>query len=159
LGSGSILNEAIKAAKLLEDKYDVSADVWSVTSYKQLYHDAIDTQRWNLLNPDKKPKRPYISEALSNEKGVFISVSDYLKALPHSVSQWIPGPHYVLGTDGYGRSESRDALRDFFEIDYRYITLATLYQLAKIGTVSDTVVAKAIKDLNIKQDKLNPLFD
>jgi len=159
LGSGSILNEAIKAAKLLEDKFDVSADVWSVTSYKQLYHDAIDIQRWNLLNPDKKTKQPYIAEALANEKGVFISVSDYLKALPHSVSQWIPGPHYVLGTDGYGRSESRDALRDFFEIDARYITLATLYQLAKVGTIADSIVAKAIKELEIKPDKLNPLFD
>ncbi|HEX2897047.1 MAG TPA: pyruvate dehydrogenase (acetyl-transferring), homodimeric type [candidate division Zixibacteria bacterium] len=159
LGSGTILNEAIKAAQLLEEKYDVSADVWSVTSYKQLYHDAIDIQRWNLLNPDKKPKRPYIAEALANEKGVFISVSDYLKAIPHSVSQWVPGPHYVLGTDGYGRSDSREALRDFFEIDYRYIILATLSQLAKAGAVSDAIVAKAIKDLNIKPDKLNPLFD
>ena len=159
LGSGSILNEAIKAQKILEEQYDVSADVWSVTSYKQLYHDAIDTQRWNLLNPEQKPKRPYVSEVLSNEKGVFISASDYLKALPHSISQWIPGPHYVLGTDGYGRSESRAALRDFFEVDARYITIAALYQLAKEGTIADTVVMKAIKDLDIKFDKLNPLFD
>jgi pyruvate dehydrogenase E1 component len=159
LGSGSILNEAIKAQKILEEKYDVSADVWSVTSHKQLYHDAIDTQRWNLLNPDQKPKRPYVAEALSNEKGVFISASDYLKALPHSVSQWIPGSHLVLGTDGYGRSESRAALRDFFEVDARYITLAALYQLAKVGTIADTVVKKAVKDLDIKPDKLNPLFD
>ncbi len=159
LGSGSILNEAIKAQKLLEEKYDVSADVWSVTSYKQLYHDAIDAQRWNLLNPDQKPKRPYVAEALSNEKGVFISASDYLKALPHSISQWIPGPHYVLGTDGYGRSESRGALRDFFEIDSRYIAIAALYQLAKEGTIAVTIVKKAIKELEIKPDKLNPLFD
>ncbi len=159
LGSGSILNEAIKAQKILEEQYAVSADVWSVTSYKQLYHDAIDIQRWNLLNPDQKPKRPYISEALSNETGVFISASDYLKALPHSVSQWIPGPHYVLGTDGYGRSESRASLRDFFEVDARYITLATLYQLVKAGAIADTVFKKALKDLDIKPDKLNPLFD
>ncbi len=159
LGSGSILNEAIKAKKILEEKYDVSADVWSVTSYKQLYHDAIDTQRWNLLNPDQKPKRPYVSEALANEKGVFISTSDYLKALPHSISQWIPGRHYVLGTDGYGRSETRTALRDFFEVDARYITLAALYQLAKEGTIAENVVTKAITDLEIKPDKLNPLFD
>jgi pyruvate dehydrogenase E1 component len=159
LGSGSILNEAIKAQKILEEQYAVSADVWSVTSYKQLYHDAIDTQRWNLLHHDQKPKRPFVSEALTNEKGVFISASDYVKALPHSISQWIPGPHYVLGTDGYGRSESRAALRDFFEVDARYITIAALYQLAKEGTIADTVVTKAIKDLDIKPDKLNPLFD
>lgn len=159
LGSGTILNEAIKAAALLEEKYNVSADVWSVTSYKQLYHDAIDTQRWNFLNPDKKPKRPYVQETLSNETGVFISASDYLKALPHSVSQWVPGPHYVLGTDGYGRSESRESLRDFFEVDARYITLAALSQLVKSGDLNESVVKQAIKDLDIKADKLNPLFD
>lgn len=159
LGSGTILNEAIVAARILEEKYDVSADVWSVTSYKQLYHDAIDAQRWNFLNPDEKPRKPYILDAFSNETGVYISASDYLKALPHSVSQWVPGPHYVLGTDGYGRSESRASLRDFFEIDSRYITLAALSQLSKKGDIAPSVVKKCIKDLDIKPDKLNPLFD
>jgi len=159
LGSGSILNEAIKAQKILEENYDVSADVWSVTSYKQLYHDAIDTQRWNLLNPGQKPKQPYIAEVLSNEKGVFVAANDYLKALPGSVARWIPGPFLMLGTDGFGRSESRAALRDFFEVDARYIVLATLYQLAEQGTISGNVVKSAIKELKINPGKLNPLFD
>ncbi|MCH8026574.1 MAG: pyruvate dehydrogenase (acetyl-transferring), homodimeric type [candidate division Zixibacteria bacterium] len=158
-GSGTIINEVIKAQKILEEKYDVSADVWSVTSYKELYHDAIETERWNLLNPDKEQKLPYISEVLREESGVFVASSDYLKSLPLSIAKWLPGPLAALGTDGYGRSASRVALRNFFEIDHRFVIIAALLQLAEQGTVEKSVVAKAYKDLDINPQKLNPHHD
>ena len=157
-GSGTILNEALKAQEILKDKYGVATDVWSVTSYKELYHDAIDTERANLLNVDKKPKECYLAKTLSKEKGVFVAASDYLKALPCSIAGWLPGPLVALGTDGFGRSDSREALRDFFEVDARYITLAALYALSKEKKIKPTVLKKAVKELEINPDKLNPLF-
>ena len=157
-GSGTILNEALKAQEILKAKYGVAADVWSVTSYKELYHDAIDTERANLLNADKKPQECYLAKTLSKEKGVFVAASDYLKALPCSIAAWLPGPLVALGTDGFGRSDSRAALRDFFEVDARYITLAALYALAKEKKIKPTVLNTAVKELEINPDKLNPLF-
>ena len=157
-GSGTIMNEAIKAAEMLEKDYGVSADVWNITSYKELYRDAIDIERWNMLNPEKEQKENYIQQTLKNEKGVFVAASDYIKALPASISQWIPGPFTMLGTDGFGRSESRDRLRDFFEVDARYIVAATLGMLAKQGKVKTDLALKAIKDLKLKQDKPNPII-
>lgn len=156
LGSGAILNEVLKAQTLLEEKYQVQADVWSVTSYKELYTDAIECERWNLLNPEKKAKTPYISQQLAKEKGVFVAASDYMKVLPASVAQWFPSPLHCLGTDGFGRSDSRELLRDFFEIDARYIALATLRQLALAGEIPMKTVSAAIKELSINPDKLNP---
>ena len=114
LGSGTILNEALKAREILEGSYDVSVDVWSVTSYKNLYGDAIETERWNWRHPERKPRQNYIEQQLGKEDGIFVAASDYVKTLPASVAKWIPGPVTLLGTDGYGRSESREALRDFF---------------------------------------------
>ncbi len=116
LGSGAILNEVLKAQEILADKYDVSADVWSVTSYKELYQDAVETERWNLLNPQEKPRKAYLEELLGGYPGVYIAASDYMKVLPAAVAQWIPGPVHCLGTDGFGRSESRDRLRDFLKL-------------------------------------------
>ena len=159
LGSGAILNETIKAQKILEDDYGVAADVWSVTSYKELYQDSVECERWNLLNPKKKAKVPYVSSLLAKEKGVFVAASDYMKLLPAAVSAWFPAPLYCLGTDGFGRSDSRERLRDFFEVDARYIVVATLKQLADAGEVSNDVVAKAIVDLKIDSGKLNPHTD
>jgi len=157
LGSGAILREALKAQEILEEKYGVSADVWSVTSYKSLYTDGIDTDRWNLLHPSEKARLPYITQCLSGSEGVLIAASDYLKALPNLVSRWTPRRLAVLGTDGFGRSEGREALRDFFEVDARFITLATLSELLREGKIEASVVEKAIKDLNINTDKPNPL--
>jgi pyruvate dehydrogenase E1 component len=157
LGSGAILREALKAQEILEEKYGVSADVWSVTSYKSLYTDGIDTDRWNLLHPSEKARLPYITQCLSGSEGVLIAASDYLKALPNLVSRWTPRRLAVLGTDGFGRSEGREALRDFFEVDARFITLATLSELLREGKIEASVVEKAIKDLNINPEKLNPL--
>jgi pyruvate dehydrogenase E1 component len=155
-GSGTILNEVLKAAQILEDKYSVATDVWSITSYKQLYMDAIAAERHNLLNPDEQ-QTPYITQCLQGEKGVFVAASDYVKTLPESVSKFVPGRLYTLGTDGFGRSETREALRDFFEVDHRYVVVATLKALADEGKVKLDVVKKAIKELGIDANKLNPL--
>jgi pyruvate dehydrogenase E1 component len=156
-GSGTILNEALKAQVMLEDTYGVSADVWSVTSYKELYKDAIDVERENRLNPGRAPAIPYVGALLANETGVFVAASDYVKALPASIAKWVPGRLVLLGTDGYGRSDSREALRDFFEVDARHIVLATLHALAQEKKIDAQVAVKAMKDLQIDPKKLNPL--
>ena len=157
-GSGAILNEALNAQKILEEEYNVAADVWSVTSYKELYRDATDTDRWNAMHPDKKQKSPYIAECLKEEEGVFVAASDYLKVLPASIAKWIPGPFTLLGTDGYGRSDARDAMRDFFEVDSRFITLSALYNLVQQKAIKADVLKKAFKDLDIDPDKANPVY-
>jgi len=157
-GSGAILREALKAQEILEEKYGVSADVWSVTSYKSLYSDGIDTERWNLLHSGEKPRIPYVSQCLQGADGVLVAATDYLKALPNLISRWTPRRLASLGTDGFGRSESREALRDFFEVDARFITLTALYELFREGKVEQAVVQKAIQDLEINIDKPNPLF-
>jgi len=156
-GSGTILNEVLKAQEVLKKDYNISADVWSVTSYKELRRDALDVERWNMLNPTKKKKVSYISQILKNEEGVFVAASDYVKALPDSIAKWIPGQLTSLGTDGFGRSESREALRDFFEVDHRHIVFATLGALANDGKVKTEILEKAKKLLNIKSDKPNPI--
>jgi pyruvate dehydrogenase E1 component len=157
-GSGAILREALKAQEILQEKYGVAADVWSVTSYKALYNDGINTERWNLLHPAEKPRVPYVSQCLADAPGVLIAATDYLKALPNLVSKWLPRRLAALGTDGFGRSEGREALRNFFEVDSRFITLATLNELLRDGKIEACVVAKAIKDLGIDAEKANPLL-
>ena len=156
-GSGAILREALKAQEILAEKYGVAADVWSVTSYKALYNDGINTERWNLLHPTEKPRVPYISESLSDAPGVLVAATDYLKALPNLVTKWAPRRVAALGTDGFGRSDGREALRNFFEVDSRFITLATLHELLLDGKIEATLVEKAVKDLGIDAEKSNPL--
>jgi pyruvate dehydrogenase E1 component len=157
LGSGAILNEALHAADVLEKNYGVTADVWSVTSYKALYTDAIETDRWNRLHPDETPRAPYIAQCLQDQQGVLVAASDYLKVLPATVSKWIPRRIATLGTEGFGRSEGREALRDFFEVDSRFITIAVLHELAQDGLVGEATVQNAIRDLAINPEKPNPL--
>ncbi len=157
-GSGAILREALKAQEILDEKYGLAADVWSVTSYKALYNDGINTERWNLLHPTEKPRVPYVSQSLSDAPGVLVAATDYLKALPNLVSKWVPRRLAALGTDGFGRSDGREALRNFFEVDARFITLATLYELLQDGKIEPSVVEKAIKDLGIDTEKANPLL-
>jgi len=157
-GSGAILREALKAQEILADKYGVSADVWSVTSYKSLYYDGINTERWNLLHPEEKARVPYVSQSLAGSDGVLVAATDYIKALPNLICRWTPRRLACLGTDGFGRSDGRAALRDFFEVDARFITLATLNELLRDGKIEADVVQKAIKDLEINLDKPNPLF-
>jgi pyruvate dehydrogenase E1 component len=155
-GSGTILLQALEAQKILEEKYDVGADVWSVTSYVNLYRDGHACERWNRLHPTEKPKVPYVTQATKDAPGVFVSASDYLKVLPDSIDRWLPKKLQALGTDGFGRSDSRAALRNFFEVDARFIVVAALYALAQEKQIEPDVVAKAIKDLGIDAEKLNP---
>jgi len=157
MGSGAILNKVLGAADMLEKEYKIACDVWSVTSYKELHRDALLTERENLFNPSAAPKLPYVAQAFKDSKGVFVAASDYVKALPDSISRWIPGPFFSLGTDGFGRSDGRRHLRDFFEVDERYITLATLNLLTREGTVTPAAVKKAIKKMDIDPDKMNPM--
>jgi pyruvate dehydrogenase E1 component len=156
-GSGSILNESLKAQEILENDFGVATDVWSVTSYKNLYWDAISTHRHNLLNPQKNRQLSFLEQSLTSEAGVFILASDYLKALPAAVAKWLPGPLVLLGTDGYGRSETRSALRNFFEVDARHIAFAALSTLAREKRIKMTVVHRARKKLEIDPAKENPL--
>ena len=158
LGSGAILNEAVKAQEILEKDFGVSADVWSVTSYKELRRDALDVDRWNMLNPGRKPRTPYVTQCLKGAPGVVVAASDYIKLLPDGLARWVPQTMLSLGTDGFGRSESREALRDFFEVDARFIALATLTGLAREGKVKEEVLKKAIKKLEIEPEKANPLM-
>jgi pyruvate dehydrogenase E1 component len=157
-GSGAILNEALKAQKLLEEKYDVAADVWSITSYKELYRDGHDVERWNRLHPAEPPRLPYVSECLQAAPGVCVAASDYVKALPDSISRWFPRPLVSLGTDGFGRSDSRSALRDFFEVDARHIATATLAGLLQEKKVKPELVQKAIQEMEIDPEKVNPML-
>jgi pyruvate dehydrogenase E1 component len=155
-GSGAILPEVIKAQEILESKYDVGADVWSVTSYGQLYRDGHACDRWNMLHPVETPRVPYVTACLKDAPGVFVAASDYVKALPDAIDRWLPRPLLALGTDGFGRSETRSCLRDFFEVDYRYVVVATLGALARDGRVDASVVQQAIQAYNINPDKSNP---
>jgi pyruvate dehydrogenase E1 component len=156
-GSGAILNEALRAQELLADKYGVAADVWSVTSYKALYSDGIETDRWNRLHPGHKPRVPYVAECLADAPGVLVAATDYLKTLPSMIRQWIPRRMATLGTDGFGRSEGRASLRNFFEVDSRFITLAALNELFLDGKIEKCVIEKAIADLGIDTEKPNPV--
>ena len=156
-GSGAILNEALRAQEILEQKYSVAADVWSVTSYKELYVDAIETERWNRLNPGQKPRVPYVSRCLAEAPGVLVAASDYLKTLPNMVAKWMPRRLAALGTDGFGRSEGRTSLRDFFEVDAKFIVLATLHELSADGKIDVKTVDQAIVDLGIVKSKPNPV--
>jgi pyruvate dehydrogenase E1 component len=156
-GSGAILREALQAQEILDTKYGVAADVWSVTSYKALYTDGNEVDRLNRLHPGEKPRVPYVTDCLAGAPGVLVAASDYLKTLPNMVSKWMPRRLASLGTDGFGRSEGRASLREFFEVDARFITLATLHELHSDGKIEKSVVDKAIKELGINPDKANPV--
>jgi pyruvate dehydrogenase E1 component len=155
-GSGAILPEVIKAQEILESKYNVGADVWSVTSYSELYRDGHAAERWNMLHPGEPARVPYVTQQLRDAPGVLVAASDYVKAMPDAIDRWLPRRLVALGTDGFGRSESRANLREFFEVDYRYVIVATLAALARDGTLDPAVVQQAIKAHNINPEKVNP---
>ncbi len=158
LGSGAILREVLAAQELLADRFSVASDVWSVTSWKELYRDAIAAERHNLLRPEAEPRTPWLASALAASAGsVFVAATDYVRALPLAVARWIPGRLRALGTDGYGRSDGRASLRDFFEVDARYVALAALTGLAEEGDFARARLAKAARELDIDPDKLDPL--
>ena len=157
LGSGPILKEVIEASKLLNEDWGIESDVWSVTSYSELHKDAEDINRWNLLNPNKENKISYLNKCLNKSEGPIVACSDYVKLVSEQISPYIDCDFTSIGTDGFGRSSSRDELRDFFEIDKFYITLAAVNTLYKQGKVDAKLVEKVINTYNIDSNKLNPL--
>ncbi|MEW6292546.1 MAG: pyruvate dehydrogenase (acetyl-transferring), homodimeric type [Pseudomonadota bacterium] len=157
IGSGSILHRVLVAADLLESRFGIAADVWSATSFGELRKDGIACDRWNLLHPAATPRTPYVTEQLSRRQGPVIGVSDFVRAYPDLIRNWVPQRYTVLGTDGFGRSDTRVALRDFFEIDERYIALAALKSLADEGGIARAVLIDAMAHLGIDADKPTPL--
>lgn len=155
-GSGAIMQEVLEAADILESDYEISSDIWSVTSYKALYDNAIDTEQENRVTGNLNRKRTNIEIALDGTDGVFVMASDYLKAVPLSVAKWFPEPVSVLGTDGFGRSDSVGELRRFFEVDASHIAYAALFELAKKGRIKKQKLEKAADELGINPDKVNP---
>jgi pyruvate dehydrogenase E1 component len=155
-GSGPILLQALRAQHILAEKYGVSADVWSATSYKLLRNDALRAKRWNLLHPEEAAKKSYVEELLSTEKGPFIAVSDNVKLVPDQIAPWVPGGLTTLGTDGFGRSDTRERLRRFFEVDAELTVIATLYALAEKGQLERRIVAQAIRELDVDPAKIYP---
>src|SRR5690606_1878553 len=156
-GSGSILLEVLRAQELLLERFGVSADVWSVTSYQQLRRDALVVERHNRLHPEAEPKVPYLVRALEGVSGPFITASDYLKALGDLIARWVPGRVVPLGTDGFGMSDSREALRRHFEVDAENIAIAALHALSVEGRIPPSVVQKAIVELGVDPEKTDPL--
>jgi pyruvate dehydrogenase E1 component len=157
LGAGTILREVIAAAEMLEKDWQVPADVWSVTSFSELRRDGIDCDRWNLLHPDQVPRKCYLDRTFATVSGPFIAATDYMRIVADQIRQWVPGRYAVLGTDGYGRSDSRAALREFFEVDSRYIVVAALKALADEGSIDPKTVAEAITKLGIDPSRPNPV--
>jgi pyruvate dehydrogenase E1 component len=156
LASGPIIRNALAAQEILAERYGVSADVWSATNYKRLRNEALACTRWNMLHPTESPKKSYLETVLAREKGAFVAVSDFMKIVPEQIARWVPGGLTVLGTDGFGRSDTRENLRKFFEIDPASIVVATLHALASRGEIERGVVAKAISELGIDPEKKFP---
>ncbi|MDN4504392.1 pyruvate dehydrogenase (acetyl-transferring), homodimeric type [Alteromonadaceae bacterium BrNp21-10] len=158
LGSGTILNEVRKAAQILSADYNISSDVYSVTSFNELAREGQDVTRWNMLNPEATPKQAYISTVITKDAGPAIAATDYIKSYSDQVRAFIDTEYRCLGTDGFGRSDSRENLRTHFEVNAGYVVVATLFELANKGDVDKKVVTAAIKKFGIKTDKLNPLY-
>ena len=157
LGSGPILNEVIAAARLLKDDWGIGTDVWSVTSYSELHKDAEEVNRWNLLNPEKTNKTSYLDECLINKNGPVIACSDYVKLVAEQISPYVNCNFTSIGTDGFGRSGTRDELRDFLEIDKFHIALAAMNSLYKQGKIKVKMVSELINKYKIDSNKINPL--
>jgi pyruvate dehydrogenase E1 component len=158
LGSGSIMQQALRAQELLAEDYDVSADVWSATSYQQLRVEGLETERWNRLHPEEARRQAFVTRSLEAAEGPIVAVSDFMKAVPDQIARWVPAPFVPLGTDGFGRSDDRPALRRHFEIDPEHIAVATLAALAEFGDLKPEVVSDAIKRFQIDPDRISPLF-
>ncbi len=156
LGSGTILNEVLAAASLLEEGFGVAADVWSVTSFTELRRDGLEVERWNMLHPLSEQRRAYVSECLSAREGPVVASTDYVRAFADQIRQWVPGSYRVLGTDGFGRSDYRRALRRFFEVDRHYVAIAALKQLADQGAIEPARVLEAIERFEIDPDAPMP---
>jgi len=156
LGSGSILREVIAAADLLENDFGVDSDLWSVPSFTELRRDGIDVERWNRLHPTSKNKTSYVEECLQGHEGPVVASTDYMRSFADQIRQFVPGTYLTLGTDGFGRSDTRANLRGFFEIDRCHVTVAALMALADEGTVPAKQVADAIKKYGIDTEAPDP---
>jgi pyruvate dehydrogenase E1 component len=157
LGSGTILREVIAASGLLAEDFDVAADIWSVTSFTELRREGLAVQRWNLLHPEETPKSSYVTTILQDKVGPVIATTDYVKNIADQIRAFIPHTnYYVLGTDGFGRSDSRKQLRRFFEVDRYYIAIAALKGLADMGKIPQAKVTEAIKKYGLDPEKVNP---
>ncbi len=156
MGSGVILREVIAAAEILEKEWGVAADVWSVTSFNELRRDGLDAERWNMLNPEKPQRLSYVAEAMQGVQGPTIASTDYMKAFAEQIAGFVPGKFVALGTDGYGRSDSREALRSFFEVDRYYVVVASLKALADEGKLPASKVTEAIVKYKLDANKPNP---
>ena len=156
-GSGTILREVLAAAELLETGYGVPADVFSVTSFSELRRGALAVERWNMLHASEPRKQTYIEQTLAEREGPFIAASDYMKTVADQIRQWVPGPYTVLGTDGFGRSDSRAELRRFFEVDRHYVVVAALKALSDEGKIDAQTVNKAMQNFGIDPEKSNPV--
>jgi len=157
-GSGTMMPEALKAQEQLAEHHDVSADVWSATSYQQLRIDGLETERWNRLHPEEPRRQPFIAQSLEQAEGPVIAVSDSIKAVPDQIARWVPAPFVPLGTDGFGRSDTREALRRHFEIDADHIVVGTLAALAEFGDVKPEAVSEAIDRYGLDPDRVPPYF-
>jgi len=155
-GSGPIIRSALQAQAILAERYDVSADVWSATNYKRLRNEALLARRWNMLHPTAPRRRSYLETVLENEEGAFVAVSDFMKIVPDQIAPWVPGGLMTLGTDGFGRSETRERLRRFFEVDAECTVVATLFALSQKGAVEGRLVEQAIKELHVDPEKVFP---
>jgi pyruvate dehydrogenase E1 component len=156
LFSGPASQAALQARQLLADQHDVAAELWSVTSYKALREEALEVERYNRLHPSEAPRAPYVSEALANAEGPIVAVSDYMKAVPDQVARWAPGPFITLGTDGFGRSDTRQALRRHFETDAAHVVVAVLDGLRQAGEGKAEEVEDAIRRYGIDPESPNP---
>jgi pyruvate dehydrogenase E1 component len=156
LASGAILNQALEAQGLLADKFGVASDAWSVTSWTELRRDAIEIDRWNVLHPSVAERQPYLVEQLGDKPNLVVAASDYMKALPDALAKWVDARFVALGTDGFGRSETREALRDHFEVDARHIAFAALSALAREEQLAASVAVEAGKALGIDPERPNP---
>ena len=156
LGSGTILREVLAAAELLEKDWTIAANVWSVTSFTELRREGMSVERWNRLHPDAQPKQTWVEQNLAKTSGPVIAATDYMRALPDMIRTWVPRRFVTLGTDGFGRSDSRAALRDFFEVDRNHVVVAALKALADEGCIDRKVVARAIEKYGIAVDRPNP---
>ena len=155
LGSGAMMNEVLKAQDLLA-KYGITSDAWSVTSWTELRRDAIEVDRWNTLHPNAPERQPYVVELLGDEPNIVVATSDYMQALPDGLAKWIDAPVVSLGTDGFGRSDTREVLRDFFEVDSRHIAFVALSALSREEQITSSVVTEAIDALGIDPERPNP---
>ena len=156
LGSGTILREVVAAAEILKADFGIESDIWSATSFNELRREGLATARWNLLHPEETPRKTYVEECLDGTKGPVIASTDYMKNYADQIREFVSGTYAVLGTDGFGRSDTRERLRHFFEVDRYFVVVAALSALMEDNVVDASVVASAIKKFNIDPEKANP---